>query len=54
MNLNATLKEKSYLSILKNLANTKAKLDSIVFDKTLFKSINTGLYKYLKSEEVVI
>lgn len=54
MNLNATLKEKSSLSILKNLANTKAKLDSIVFDKTLFKSINTGLYKYLKSEEVVI
>ena len=54
MNLNTNQKEKNSKNILKNLQNTKAKLDSIVFDKTQFKSINTGLYKYLKSEEVVI
>ena len=54
MNLNANPKDKNSKSILKNLENTKAKLDSIVFDKTQFKSINDGLYKYLKSEEVVI
>jgi len=34
MNLNANPKDKNSKSILKNLENTKAKLDSIVFDKT--------------------